>query len=64
MVCLTKYDHMVVDNRAAGLAGIKPGLRTPAASLLLTSPNVSGFGFAICCSIIVAEQLNENATHS
>jgi hypothetical protein len=44
MVCLTKYDHMVVDNRAAGLAGIKPGLRTPAASLLLTSVGASGFG--------------------
>ena len=44
MVCLTKYDHMEVDKRAAGLAGIKPGLRTPAASLLLASNTCTGFG--------------------
>lgn len=37
MVCLTKYDHMIVDNGCCWtLAGIKPGLRTPAAFYYLS----------------------------
>jgi hypothetical protein len=64
MVCLTKYDHMVVDNRAAGLAGIKPGLRTPAASYYM--PQATFLQGLVCYLLLVyrAEQLNENATHS